>query len=152
MEEKELEPELTPNQIRGLDLCVNGLRRKYNFVTGWEPLVDYRKYDNTLFIILKIDYDKLSDFYGFNIRPVMKNYIDLKEPDWWGRDLYSLLGYMDLPEGVDPSYDIKKQMNDRINLLYENLPEEYQRTWTQEYTFSVQTYPVNINIMSFKVY
>ena len=55
MEEKEL----TPNETRGVDLIVKSLKKKYNFITGWDVEDDYMKYDNTLFIKLTIDSEKV---------------------------------------------------------------------------------------------
>lgn len=143
-------PELTPNEIKGVDLCVKGLKRKYTFITGWDTVEDYRKYNNVLFITLTVDYFKLSDYYGLNIRENMKWYMEKNDPDWWGNDFYSLFSYMDLPEGSELSYNIKVEMNDRLNLLYYSLPEELQRTWISDY--AQQEYPVTLNINSFNLF
>jgi hypothetical protein len=60
--------ELTPNEIRGVDLVVKALTKKYKFILGWEPDKKYREYDNTLFIHLKINYDMVSDYFGIRIK------------------------------------------------------------------------------------
>lgn len=143
-------PELSPNEIKGVDLCVKGLKKKYTFITGWDTVGDYTKYNNVLFITLTVDYYKLSDYYGLNIRETMKWYMDKKDPEWWGNDFYSLLAYMDLPEGSELSYEIKTQMNERLNLLYEALPEELQRTWVSDY--AQQVYPISLSIQSFYLF
>jgi len=143
-------PELTPNEIKGVDLCVKGLRKKYTFITGWDTIEDYRKYNNVLFISLTIDYYKLSDYFGLNIRESMKRYMDKKEDDWWGNDFYSLLSYMDIPNNIDMSYDIKVQMNERLNMLYEAIPPELQRTWISDY--AKQEYPINLSIQSYNLF
>ena len=70
MEEKEL----TPNEIRGIDLIVKSLKKKYNFITGWNVDDNDLRYDNTLFIGLTIDSEKTSDYYGFRIRPTIKRF------------------------------------------------------------------------------
>jgi len=46
--------ELTPNQRRGIDLIVKSLKKKYNFIQGWNVDDDDLKYDNTLFIGLQL--------------------------------------------------------------------------------------------------
>lgn len=143
-------PELTPNEIKGVDLCVKGLKKKYTFITGWDTVEDYTKYNNVLFITITVDYYKLSDYYGLNIRENMKWYMDKKDPEWWGNDFYSLLSYMDIPEGSELSYEIRAQMNERLNLLYEALPEELQRTWVSEYGEKI--YPINLSIQSFYLF
>ena len=65
--------ELTPNEIKGVDLVVKSLMKKYNFIIGWKPDENYMKYHYTLFINLKIDYDMVSDYFGIRIRPTIKN-------------------------------------------------------------------------------
>ena len=84
MEEKEL----TPNEIRGVDLIVKSLKKKYNFIQGWEPVDDYTKYYNTLFVHLLVDYDMVSDYFGIRIRPSIK--LQLNDLERVGE-----LGYVD---------------------------------------------------------
>ena len=70
--EKELQPELTPNEIRGIDLVVKALKKRYDFITGWNVDDEDLRYNNTLFISLTIDSEKTSDYYGFRIRPTLE--------------------------------------------------------------------------------
>ena len=144
MEEKEL----TPNEIRGVDLIVKSLKKKYNFIKGWEPVDDYTKYDNTLFIGLTIDSEKTSDYYGFRIRPTIKRFLDEKDDYWYGRSISNPTVYLDFPDNNDDGYQSKVRMNEMANTLYKQLPEKLQRT----YISGEYEHLVNLNIFEFIIY
>ena len=148
MEEKEL----TPNEIRGVDLIVKALKKKYNFIQGWEPDDEYMKYDNTLFIHLLVDYDKVSDYFGMRIRPSIKSLMADKDPEWWGRDIYSLTAFLDEPEGYTGGYDTKTRMRDLAEHLYKQLPPQLQRTYPYSYLDKTENLPVVLLIHGFVVY
>ena len=148
MEEKEL----TPNETRGVDLIVKSLKKKYNFITGWSPVEDYTKYDNTLFLSLDIDMEKVSDYYGFRIRPIIKQFMIDKDDYWFGRDISNPTIFLDLPDNNDEGYQTKVRMNELSNTLYKQLPEKLQRRYTFTGTYDQSQYPVVINIHSFIAY
>lgn len=148
MEEKEL----TPNEIRGVDLIVKALKKKYNFIQGWEPDKDYKQYDNTLFIHLLVDYDKVSDYFGMRIRPSIKTLLNMKDPEWWGRELYSLTAFLDEPEGYTGGYDTKTNMRNLTEHLYKQLPPQLQRTYTFPSYNGDKEVPVVLQIHGFVVY
>ena len=142
MEDKEL----TPNERRGVDLIVKSLKKKYNFITGWNLEDDYKEYHNTLFINLPIDIEKVSDYYGFRIRPTIKKLIKDKESEWYGRHLSNPTVYLDLPEGNDDGYQSKKHMNEMANTLYKQLPQQLQRRYGE------YEHLVTLNFLNFIVY
>jgi hypothetical protein len=148
MEEKEL----TPNEIRGIDLIVKSLKKKYNFITGWSPVDDYLKYYNTLFLSLDIDMEKVSDYYGFRIRPIIKQFMLDKDNYWFGRDISNPTIFLDLPDDNDEGYQSKVRMNELSNTLYKQLPPQLQRTYIYESFSGENIYPVVINIHSFVAY
>jgi hypothetical protein len=152
MKENERHPELTPNEIRGLDLIIKSLKKKYNFITGWSPVEDYTKYDNTLFLTLDIDMDKVSDYYGFRIRPLIKQFMIDKDEYWFGRDISNPTVFLDLPDDNDEGYQSKVRMNTLSNTLYNQLPEKLQRTYMFVGTYDQRKFPVVINIHSFRAY
>lgn len=148
MEEKEL----TPNEIRGVDLIVKSLKKKYNFIQGWEPVNDYTKYYNTLFVTIKIDYDKVSDYFGMRIRPTIKRLMNDKDPEWWGREVYSLTAFLDEPEGYTGGYDTKTRMRDLGEHLYKQLPPQLQRTYPYDYLNKTEQIPVVFKVHGFITY
>ena len=140
--------ELTPNQRRGIDLIVKSLKKKYNFIQGWNVDDDDMKYDNTLFIGLTIDSEKTSDYYGFRIRPTIKRFLDEKDDYWYGRSISNPTVYLDLPDNNDDGYQSKVNMNELANTLYKQLPEKLQRT----YISGDYEHLVNLNIFEFIIY
>jgi hypothetical protein len=148
MEEKEL----TPNEIKGVDLIVKALKKKYKFIQGWEPDKDYIIYDNTLFIHLLVDYDKVSDYFGMRIRPTIKRLMDDKDPEWWGREVYSLSAFLDEPEGYTGGYDTKTRMRDLAEHLYKQLPPQLQRTYTFQAYDGDKQLPVVLKVHGFITY
>jgi len=148
-----MEPkELTPNEIKGIDLIIKSLKKKYNFITGWSPVDDYLKYENTLFLSLDIDMEKVSDYYGFRIRPLIKKLMEEKDAYWFGRDISNPTIFLDLPDNNDEGFQTKVRMNELSNTLYKQLPEQLQRTYIYESFSGENIYPVNINIHSFVAY
>ena len=148
MEEKEL----TPNETKGIDLIIKSLKKKYNFITGWSPVDDYLKYYNTLFLSLDIDMEKVSDYYGFRIRPLIKQFMLDKDNYWFGRDISNPTIFLDLPDNNDEGFQSKVRMNELSNTLYKQLPEKLQRTYIYESFSGENIYPVVINIHSFRAY
>ena len=140
--------ELTPNQRRGIDLIVKSLKKKYNFIQGWNVDDDDMKYDNTLFIGLTIDSEKTSDYYGFRIRPTIKRFLDERDDYWYGRSISNPTVYLDLPDNNDDGYQSKVNMNELANTLYKQLPEKLQRT----YISGDYEHLVNLNIFEFIIY
>ena len=148
MEQKEL----TPNEIRGIDLIIKSLKKKYNYITGWSPVEDYLKYDNTLFLSLDIDMEKVSDYYGFRIRPIIKQFMEDKDAYWFGKDISNPTVFLDLPDNNDEGYQSKVRMNELSNTLYKQLPEKLQRTYIYQAFNGDNIYPVVINIHTFRAY
>ena len=148
MEEKEL----TPNETRGVDLKVKSLMKKYNFIQGWSPVDDYTKYYNTLFIHLLVDYDMVSDYFGMRIRPSIKLHLNDKDPEWWGREIYSLTALLEEPEGYTGGYDTKTNMRNLTETLYKQLPPQLQRTYPYDYLNKTEQIPVVLMIHGFVVY
>ena len=140
--------ELTPNQRRGIDLIVKSLKKKYNFIQGWNVDDDDMKYDNTLFIGLTIDSEKTSDYYGFRIRPTIKRLMDEKDDYWYGKSISNPTVYLDLPDNNDDGYQSKVRMNEMSNTLYKQLPQKLQRT----YISGDYEHLVNLNIFEFIIY
>ena len=148
-----MEPkELTPNQRRGIDLIVKSLKKKYNFITGWNVDDDDLRYDNTLFIGLTIDSEKTSDYYGFRIRPTIKRFLDEKDDYWYGRSVSNPTVYLDLPDNNDDGYQSKVNMNELANTLYKQLPQKLQRRYISQTSVGEYEHLVNINIFEFIIY
>ena len=146
MEEKELNPEITPNERRGVDLVIKALKKKYNFIKGWNVDDEYREYNNTLFINLIVDLDKVSDYFGLRVRPTIKKLFDERQPEWYGRDVYALTAYLEEPQGYEEGYNTKQHMIELAQTLYKQLPPQLQRTYLYTYSDIHTEFPVVLKI------
>lgn len=54
----------TDKQIRGIDLTIKALSKKFPFIEGWEFTEDFIKYDVSLYINLYVDLDELKEYVG----------------------------------------------------------------------------------------
>lgn len=136
------------NIIKGFDMTVKSLKKKYNFVLGWEPSVNFDNY-NVSFIDIIVDYDKVSDYFGVPIRPYSKQKFIERDPDYIGTTIFSLDGYLISPVGWDKPYETKKEMEKWCEFFYKQIPQEYQRTYlfTSQYTDdqSIKVSPFKLN-------
>lgn len=142
--------DLSPNIRKGFDLTIKSLKRKYNFVLGWEVVDNFDEYDNVSFIDIAIDYDKVSDYFGVPIRPFAKEQLKERNPEYIGRTLFSLDGYLTSPVGWEESRNTKKQMEKWCEFFYKQLPPEYQRHYLYTSPFGTeQPIPSSFKLMNF---
>lgn len=147
MEQKEI----TPNEIKGVDLIVKALKKKYNFIKGFKLDNEYMKYDNTLFIYIIVDYNMVSDYYGMRIKPWVKKLLDDKDPQYYGIELYNLTTLLDTPKDFHQQYMVKERMRNFAEHLYTQIPTEIQRTYSYTSFRGVEQIPVNLRIYGFIV-
>jgi hypothetical protein len=59
---------ITKKEFKGIELVVKALKKKYPFITGFNIFPDYEnKYRYTLFVDLKINFEELSKYSGFEL-------------------------------------------------------------------------------------
>lgn len=128
---------LTPKQKRGLELVLKTLMKKYNFINGWELIRDWGKWATTIYFNLDVNVYKLSEFYN---KPINNEYYKTKIDDGEvisSGSLFSIVGTtkpgeIGREEELDYSYNIKKDMGNLSNILYENLPDDMVVVWSGE--------------------
>lgn len=146
MEEKKL----TKEQIKGVTICVKALQKRYNFILGWEPSEDYERYENTLFIDIHVDYEMVSDYFGVNIRPRVRESLKEKNPYYYKMKIYSLLSLMDMPIDSHLSFDIKKKMTELLNDIYKHVPDNLKKTYIYNSTYGGdKEYTVKISVFDY---
>ena len=59
---KATRPPLNPNQIKGIDMVVRGIQKKFPFIIGWEKSEVFDKYQTQMFINLISDNDASGKF------------------------------------------------------------------------------------------
>lgn len=128
-ERQNVKEELTPKEMKGLDMVVKGATKKYPFIRGWELHPDYRTYDSVLFIVLLINPFMFSQWYGCDMKETWKRM--LNNDEYYTDFKYYSLGSFLVDDCYDNDelYQIKKDMSDKINDLYQLLPEQYSSTY-----------------------
>lgn len=106
---------LTDKQIRGIDLAVKALRKKYPFITGWGEYDKWEDYNVNLFVDIQIDPQLLADYVKGEVSNNLPNNIyflqDLLE---WGTFNW------------DEIKDLQTNFENDLQLSYKYLPEEYR--------------------------
>jgi hypothetical protein len=121
---------LTEKQLRGLDLVVKSLSKKYPFVKGWTFPSDWEKYQAHLYIDLYVNWDEVSKFYSVEFKPYYGSVKDTESLDSTSAILSFFGSYQwgspEQEEFFERSYNYGKKIKDSISSLYEALPEEFQ--------------------------
>ena len=106
---------LTDKQIRGIDLAVKALRKKYPFITGWGEYDKWEDYNVNLFVDIQIDPQLLADYVKGEVSNDLPNNIyflqDLLE---WGTFNWDEIG------------ELQTKIENDLQLSYEYLPDEYR--------------------------
>jgi hypothetical protein len=146
--------DLTKKQLKGIDLSVKAVSKRFPFVESWKFADDYQKYGTTLFIDLIVDYKKIGEYYGINLQPYYEKKLT-DRPDSFKSSFFGTFfegGYKyDTPEYREyihrwwlRAQDIKEY----ADLIYKSLPEDFQILWSTE-RFPEYKHPINLNIQDF---
>ena len=150
----ERDNKFTEKQIRGIDLIVKSVKKKYPFIIGWEFNKDFEKYVVHLYINLIVDFDEVAKFYKDDIHLVYK---DRRIPLISSLLLTFLesnnfLGF-DNPkrqEFFEYNYNETKKLTNLVSQLYKTLPEEFliyydYESWNNE----IKKYEVDLSVSEF---
>ena len=127
MEEKKKYP-MSEIQVRGVNLVMKAIMKRYDFIKGWKPDQNHENYENILFIEIIMDYQEFADNHKYYFRRL--KYVQVKS--------YGIVPYVERSEGVTDSdlennvKKIRQDIEDSINILYQSLPDEYKFFWRLE--------------------
>ena len=147
-----METKLNDKQMRGIDMVIKAIMKKYKFIKGWELYPDHEKYDSVIFINVIMDYQEFADTYKYYTEP---NRYTFKRTagnpaTYMGRDKkdYDSM-YYDKDKSVYEEVKlIKEDIESSAKELYYNLPEEFQSTYATE-MYPDEQYPRSIMITEF---
>lgn len=144
--------ELSPLQIKGIDLVVKSASKKYPFIKGWEFTKDYERYKTQIYINLYVDWEEAASFYGRKIHPVYK-----KDDNKFSsgiltfmRDNLNVTG-PEFNEHIEESFLESRKIKGFLEEIYKHLPEEMIPTWESEFSPNIY-YPKNLGIDNFIQY
>lgn len=127
MEEKKKYP-MSEIQVKGVNLVIKAIMKRYEFIKGWEPYQHHENYENILFIDIIMDYQEFADNYKYYFRRLKYTQVIS----------YGIVPYVERSEGVTDSdlenhvKKIREDIEESINILYKSLPDEFKVFWRLE--------------------
>ena len=147
-----METKLNDKQMRGIDMVINAIMKKYKFIKGWELYPDHEKYDSVIFINVIMDYQEFANTYKYYTEP---NRYTFKRTagnpaTYMGRDKkdYDSMYYDKDKLLYEEVKLIKEDIETSAKELYHNLPEEFHSTFSTE-SFPESKHPRSIMITEF---
>ena len=125
---EETPKDITPIKRRGIEIAVNGLKKLYPFVVGYED-DDTDQYESAHYINLIIDNDKLSEYMDAPVNPYWKNFIETNPQH---SKVYAVWSYLKFDDdmlediGNHPGYKLMDEIKTNLDDLYSYLPDEYK--------------------------
>jgi hypothetical protein len=113
---------LTPNQVKGIDMVIKAIGKKYPYIVGWEKSEVFDKYQTQMFIDLIVDMEKLAKYYNSPIKSYWVDDLIEGRYDSIGGAFY-LVNYDEIR---DDAYAAKRKIESRIQEMYNFLPKDFQ--------------------------
>ena len=123
-----METNLNEKQIKGLDMVIRAISKKYKFIKGWELSPEHNNYEAILTIQVIMDYQEFADTYNYYTKPNRYTKRTAYSPSiFLGRD----------EEDYNKSYNekdktvyqevrqIKSDIENNIKEIYERIPDEF---------------------------
>lgn len=150
----ERDDNFTKNQIKGIDLTIKAISKKYPFIKGWRFIDNYQQWKAHLYIDIIVNWDEVAEFYGKEVKPYWQ--VAFKNGDKVDSSLID--SYMfDNPshteegyqEYFDKSFMETKKIGTLINSIYSSLPKEFQVEMKFNSIFGPDIRPVELYIERF---
>jgi hypothetical protein len=106
---------LTDKQIKGIDLAVKAVRKKYPFITEWGEYDKWEDYSVRLYVNLKVDPQLLADY----VKGEVSN--DIPRNIFYLQDLLEWETY-----DWDELKELQEKIEEDLEMAYEYLPNEYK--------------------------
>jgi hypothetical protein len=112
---------------KGIDIVVNLVNKTYPFIVGWELDDDYGDSRFFIYIHLKVNVDKVKEYYNLPFKDYYLKYPDVIDEQIEKKETFaypfSLLDFSLLDE--DPYIETKK-IRTLFQEMYELIPDEYK--------------------------
>lgn len=146
--------DFTEKQIRGLNLTIKGVAKKYPFIKSFKFSKDFEKYKANLYIVVFIDIFEVAKYLNLEVREYYKNNLDKIESSALSAFLTEKNDENDYrsEEVFDKCYSLKREIEESMDTLYSNLPEEFKIYYVTEVLNIYHNVLCAISIDSFKQY
>jgi hypothetical protein len=117
-------------QVKGVNMVIKALMKRYEFIKGWELTDEHENYENILFINIIMDYQEFADNHKYYFERL--KYSKIKS--------YGIVPYVERTKGVTDNelknevIQVRTDIEDSINIFYDSLPDEYKVFWRLEGT------------------
>ncbi len=117
--------------MRGIEMVINAIMKKYKFIKGWELYPDHEKYDSTIFIDVIMDYQEFADTHNYYIQPVNWKRSASNPATYLGRDEEDYHKEYSIKDKTlyQEIKSIKDDIEKTIRELYTKLPQEFISTF-----------------------
>lgn len=113
-----LKEEVSEKQIdKGIDIVINGLKKEFPFVVGWQLHNDYKEYMTSIYIDLVVEYEKVKEFY--DLEPNMKYEIEYIK----NKQVAYVLSPFEYERYFDPYLESQK-LSEYVFDMYDYIPDE----------------------------
>ena len=113
-----LNEEVSKQQIdKGIDIVVNGLKKEFPFVVGWQLHNDYEEYRTSIYIDLVVEYEKVKEFYG--LEPKMMYDLEYIK----NRQVAYVITPFEYEDKFDP-YKESQKLGEYVFEMYDFIPDE----------------------------
>ena len=141
---------LDDKQIKGVDMVIKAISKKYKFIKGWELYPKHEDYKSALFIHIFMDYQEFANTYNYYIQPINWRRSASTPASYLGRNKEDY----DKPYGLkdktvyEEVKEIKEDIENTIKELYIKLPNEFISTFST-YEFPDKFHPRIIIVSEF---
>ena len=127
---EETPKDITPMKRKGIDMAVNGLKKPFPFITGYQD-DPTDQYESAHYIDLIVDLNKLSEYMEVPVNPYWSNELS-KDPRY--QKVYAIWSYLNFPSEYDytkdvsthPGFILGEEIKETLETLYSYLPDEYK--------------------------
>lgn len=149
------------NHLRGLELAVNSTKKKFPFIKDWKFNESYQKYDTVIYIDFYIDIEELSKNVKYPISKHFKWFIENK--DYSSIKSSSLGVFFEIKDCPEEKHDqcyeekfqyfyaIKKSLNQRLDDMYNMLPEEFKITYNS-HNSDITVTPMSDDFLDYRLF
>jgi hypothetical protein len=135
--------EYTEKQLKGIDLSVRGLMRKFPFITGWNLHERHDEYKTMLKIEVYANLEKLVKSYNVKVSDY---YFDAIKSGEMIRVYSPLVIANNFLEVRDLNLPLTNDIKDTLNKIYSNLPSDYQFNIFYKFDFDDKPSPSLVNL------
>ena len=136
--------EFGDNQLKGINLVIKGVAKRYNFITGWELAKDWDKYPSMLLINLIVDLEKVGKYYDVKM-------LDYWLQEWKSDDFAESHYILNLAEDRKlDGLEEKNKLEKKINQAYEMIPDDLSTFYEFESDGTKGDYKCFIKVSQFQ--